>query len=586
MTKITAIELENFQSIERRTRIELRPITLLYGPNSAGKSSVFDAFELLQVLLDPAKFDQKKAADMVDRWARKPGNDQYRETTLAVEFPFDLGESWDPIGDLWRKSDNWAEGEVPTESPHFWFDGENEDFRARVDGKIVRIELTLKVIHRDTERHCFVSEFTIYLDDVLIAKLEKDKSAESEKDPEHLRLTESKDDSQLRWLTLDNTLEFIDPALTVRLVQLKDDSSSANFFTKVEDNYRIQQWVKSASLSPRKLIPDTFFGGAHIQGEREIVCSNVADIFFYFGAMLWSPLRDSPSLVHSDRRAPKPEEALTVVDLGLRGWWDESSFSPSSPAILLKSYARPLDEHYQDLAEVAHAELLLRTVKHDFWGGSHAAKHIAPVKSRAKVLDRVNHHLEQSLFTEKLYRLTCASTLMVPIDLREDDPWSYYALAQPAAVRLFLQDSTGQKVDLHDVGSGVPFVLPVLYAVSAQGFVGVQQPELHLHPALQSSLADVFIEELHREGCGQFVIETHSEHFLLRLLRRIRDTEKNKSLSEELKLTNDQIAVYYFDPQVGGGTFVSRQLVTPLGDFYNDWPRGFFSERNDDLFDE
>jgi predicted ATPase len=43
MTQITAIEMENFQSIERRTRIELRPITLLYGPNSAGKSTVFDA---------------------------------------------------------------------------------------------------------------------------------------------------------------------------------------------------------------------------------------------------------------------------------------------------------------------------------------------------------------------------------------------------------------------------------------------------------------------------------------------------------------------------------------------------------------
>jgi len=304
--------------------------------------------------------------------------------------------------------------------------------------------------------------------------------------------------------------------------------------------------------------------------------------------MLWGPLRKSPGLVHSDRRAPKPEEALTIVDLGLRGWWDESTFAPSSPAFLIKSNTRPLDEHYQDLAEVAHAELMLRTSTDDFWGGAHAAKHIDvdSVKSRAAVLDRVNHHLQKSLFTEKLYQLRCASTLMIPVDLREEDPWSYYALAQPAAVRLFLEDSTGSNVDLHDVGSGVPFVLPVLYSVSAQGFVGVQQPELHLHPALQSSLADVFIEEMHRDGSGQFLIETHSEHILLRLLRRIRDTEKDRCLSDDLKLTNDQIAVYYFDPQVGGGTFVSRQLVTPLGDFYNDWPRGFFSERNDDLFDQ
>mgnify|MGYP003338713161 CR=1 FL=1 len=61
MAQITAIELENFQSIERRTRIELKPITLLFGPNSAGKSAIFDALDLLRVLLDPNEFDENRA---------------------------------------------------------------------------------------------------------------------------------------------------------------------------------------------------------------------------------------------------------------------------------------------------------------------------------------------------------------------------------------------------------------------------------------------------------------------------------------------------------------------------------------------
>ncbi len=114
----------------------------------------------------------------------------------------------------------------------------------------------------------------------------------------------------------------------------------------------------------------------------------------------------------------------------------------------------------------------------------------------------------------------------------------------------------------------------------------IQQPELHLHPALQSSVADVFIEELNGDCAPQFIIETHSEHLLLRMLRRIRDVEKGQCLSKDLSLTNDQLAVYYFDPQVNEGTIVTRQLVTPLGDFYTDWPRGFFAERNRDLFDD
>jgi predicted ATPase len=590
MTKITAIELENFQAIERRTRIEFKPITLMYGPNSAGKSSIFDAIELLQTILDPSKFDQNKAADMLDRWARRPGSDGWRETTLAIEFPFvdlDTNDAWQDIGDIWRESSNWLAGDVPTDGPSFFIDPDDEVLLEKISSKTVRIELTLKVINKDAVKNCFISEFSVEIGGSLVAKLEK-----SAGDEDDLKAANSKDDKMIRWLTLDDELGFVSSSLMVRLLQLPKEFSPERLLSKkAVRGYRINQWVLSGSLSPRKIdLPSAMdFSLAYapyLEGEQRSICRNLNDTFFLLGAMLWAPLRKSPGLVHSDRRAPKPEEALTVVDLGLRGWWDESAFAPSSPAFLIKANARPLDGHYQYLAEVAHAELMLRTSTNDFWGGEHSAKYVEPVKSRAEILNRVNHHLQKSLFTEKLYQLTCASTLMVPVDLREDDPWSYYALAQPAAVRLFLQDSTGQKVDLHDVGSGVPFVLPVLYAVSAQGFIGVQQPELHLHPALQSSLADVFIEELHREGCGQFVVETHSEHFLLRLMRRIRNTEKGRSLSEDLKLTHDQIAVYYFDPQVGGGTFVSRQLVTPLGDFYNDWPRGFFSERNDDLFDE
>ncbi len=592
MTKITAIELENFQAIDKRVRIELKPITLLYGPNSAGKSSIFDAIELLQILLVPGKFDQKKASDMVERCARRPGKDGWRETGLAIEFPFQLWsnyqcdqppgehEIWDAIFDLWQGSGDIAEGQIETNGPCFIID--DVDLFKKLYGKTVRIALTLKVIDNTHLKKCFISEFSIYLGGTLIGKMEKISGENRE-----FKSVYGNSD-KLRWLTLDGELGFIDDPILIRLKRTpKKDFSQ--LFSKTEKSYRINLMVSSRSLSPRLIdLPDEmdYPQGIPRHGESLGICKNMSDIFFFFGAMLWAPLRKSPELVYADRRAPKPEEALTVVDLGLRGWWDESAFAPLSTTLLIKSFSKPIDKHYQYLAEVAHAELMLRTSKNISWGSPHAAEHIAWVKSRAETLDRVNHHLQKSLFTDKLYQLTCASTLMVPIDLREDNPWSYYALAQPATVRLFLQDSTGQKVDLHDVGSGIPFVLPVLYAVSAQGFICVQQPELHLHPALQSSLADVFIEELHREGCGQFLIETHSEHFLLRLLRRIRNTEKGKSLSEDLKLINDQIAVYYFDPQVGGGTFVSRQLVTPLGDFYNDWPRGFFSERNDDLFDE
>jgi predicted ATPase len=555
MTRISAIEIENFQSIQQHTRIDLKPITLLFGPNSAGKSSIFDALELLGILLDPTKFNNDLAKSKVDRWARRTSDDPVRKTFLAVEFPFNFVEFYE----LWGKDSNWPDNLIRTHHPKFYWDYEDSVKANELEGATVRIELHIEIINKAASTEAYLSECLISLKDLPLLRISKkhptDKTAEefTQISSDHLYCD--------RWLTVYDTLSYG--------FHESDNSSTV---------------LISTSLRPLSITKSSY---ANDLGEDpKGLCRIASDAFFYFGTILFMSKRDQPGIVMSDRRAPKPSEALTVVDLRLKGWWSRSSFSASSPASLLKSISNGLDEHYQGLAEITHAELLLRTASTDFWGSSHAAKHIEPIRNKARILDIVNHHLEKNLFSEKLYKLSCAATLMVPIDLNEEDPWSYYALAQPAAVRLFLKDGEGQNVDFHDVGSGIPFVLPILYAVACQGFVKVQQPELHLHPALQSSLADVFVEELNRSGSDQFLIETHSEHFLLRLLRRIRDSERNKCLSTEMKLTNKDLAVYYFDPQVSGGTVVTQQLVTPLGDFYTDWPRGFFAERNRDLFDE
>jgi len=385
-------------------------------------------------------------------------------------------------------------------------------------------------------------------------------------------------------LVVYDDLDFASSVLRSELLQLKSEESTF-ILRKKSDNYVFYCMVDSRSPSPLNVSVNDRMYRTHWKGAPQRIRQNACDVLFYFGTMLFRPLRGQPDTVKSDRRTPNPKEALTVVDLGLSGWWSRDIFSPSSPATLLLAASAGIDEHFRGLAEIAHAALVINAASNDSWGGKHATKNLAPIRNRSKLLERVNHHLEKNLFTEKLYKLRCASTAMVPIDLAEGDPVRYYILAQPAAVRLFLQDGSGHNVELQDVGSGIPFVLPILYAVACGGLVRIQQPELHLHPALQSSIADVFVEEINRDLNTQFIVETHSEHLLLRLLRRIRDVEKGQCISEDLKLANDQAAVYYFDPQLSGGTVVTRQLITPLGDFYTDWPRGFFAERNRDLFD-
>ncbi len=55
--RLTAIELENFKGIGPRQRIELKPITLLFGPNSAGKSTILQALHYVREILERKNVD-------------------------------------------------------------------------------------------------------------------------------------------------------------------------------------------------------------------------------------------------------------------------------------------------------------------------------------------------------------------------------------------------------------------------------------------------------------------------------------------------------------------------------------------------
>ena len=135
-----------------------------------------------------------------------------------------------------------------------------------------------------------------------------------------------------------------------------------------------------------------------------------------------------------------------------------------------------------------------------------------------------------------------------------------------------------------DVGIGISQVLPVLvHAYADEGkIVAIEQPEIHLHPALQAELGDVFIESALGERKNTFLLETHSEHLILRILRRVRETTE-KRLPEGMEpIKPEDISVIYVEP-TPNGSIVKHLTVTPDGDFAEPWPGGFFAERLEDL---
>ena len=140
-------------------------------------------------------------------------------------------------------------------------------------------------------------------------------------------------------------------------------------------------------------------------------------------------------------------------------------------------------------------------------------------------------------------------------------------------------------VSHRDVGIGVSQVLPVLVSAyaSENELLAIEQPEIHLHPALQAELGDVFLESALGDSGNTFLIETHSEHLILRILRRIRETTDGELPQGVPDVHPEHVAVLYVQPG-REDTEVLHIPVTADGEFERPWPNGFFAERAEELF--
>ncbi|MFF2050327.1 DUF3696 domain-containing protein [Leifsonia sp. NPDC058194] len=128
----------------------------------------------------------------------------------------------------------------------------------------------------------------------------------------------------------------------------------------------------------------------------------------------------------------------------------------------------------------------------------------------------------------------------------------------------------GRDRDLTTIGVGASQLLPILVAgISAPpgSIVFVEQPELHLHPSVQSRLADFF---LFARIDVRFVVETHSEYLITRIRRRIAEDRFRAAKLQVL-----------FAEQSSSATVVRNLTVSELGDF-DEWPAGFFDAQEDD----
>ena len=141
-------------------------------------------------------------------------------------------------------------------------------------------------------------------------------------------------------------------------------------------------------------------------------------------------------------------------------------------------------------------------------------------------------------------------------------------------------------VRVPDVGVGVSQVLPVVVATldpGRPGITAIEQPELHLHPRVQVELGDLFASRAAKGGI--FLIETHSEHLLLRFMKRMRQTYDGTVGNGTPKMRPEDIAVYFVEIEPDGDHTLIREMpLNERGDLVEAWPGGFFEEDLREIF--
>ncbi|WP_446745188.1 DUF3696 domain-containing protein [Silvibacterium acidisoli] len=135
---------------------------------------------------------------------------------------------------------------------------------------------------------------------------------------------------------------------------------------------------------------------------------------------------------------------------------------------------------------------------------------------------------------------------------------------------LFFTESVGyRETNITDSGFGASQVLPlIVQALTAptSSITIAEQPEIHLNPRLQYALADLFVDMATNDR--RVIVETHSDHLLLRLRRLI----------AQGRIDPAQVALYFVEKKDGISSIRDIPLQADGGIEQAAWPNGFFED--------
>lgn len=555
---ITAIAIENFKGIGKRIEIDLRPITLLFGVNSAGKSSIIHALQYAREIFERRNLDADQTAsggeliDLGGFGSFVHGHDRRQHVLIGLRFDLNGGSLPSYTHGIPHIAGTIIEEMEPLLHP----------------AQNAEVEVT--VGWSDLLASAFVSCYAVSINGVPLAKIDYQAGSPGctlSVNAQHPAFIKARNNTTI-WNWHPLSPEEIDEAETafgallgwaVHTRVIQGIGRAAAPYTEI------------VGLTGQKdALPDwdnalSFGGEWDVSPQIETEPDNPTEMVLYLA------------------------EALSEIVIGpgkvLKGMLDKLRYLGPLRQVPSRNYSPPRFRDTSSWASGLAAWDLLLKSQPEFvervqrWLGDrdklNTGYRVEP--KQFKELDQHQLTSLEGLFSRLSIDSDAESLKRLFMDLIESSPWGS---------RLALYDvESDVEVEPQDVGVGVSQLVPVVVAILDEhdGLTAIEQPELHLHPAVQVAIGDLLIEGMWQAQSRVLLVETHSEHVMLRLLRRVREASEGALPSEHPGLDPSQVNVVYVEKD-NSGVKVSPLRMDATGEFRDRWPKGFFDERAAELF--
>lgn len=551
---LTGLRIQNFKGIAGPIDIPIKPVTLLYGVNSAGKSSVLHSLHFIRGLLENYDLNptgSPYASDDIDLGGFLNLLHKHSfGSRMVLGYSLDLSSI--DLPEYGATSSISISDKLKDAYVEFGFSADYQDHSPTLDYYLVSLNGA----------------------DVALVMPDAVQSAAGKKRLAHINIRHPLLESAAKSVAKDTVAQVVDLELRKLIPRTEDDDDlDAELAGASQDEIKLRREERKRELEAEYK--------SHSE-HQDLLRYPVTG--FRNGLPRWGKVVSSPAF--DELFGDELDEGAEEVDL-----------LELTPGVLTELIVGPL-EVLRDLLVDSRAIGPLRAIpkrrlnldsvaNESGWYGGLAAWSRLNECSLAQLAE-VNTWLYDPSRLGTGYSLEREEFREVPLlylDAARSGPspdlnlnWAAVD-ALPITRRVWLVDTKNHvRVTPHDVGVGLSQLIPVVAAsVDSHGsLLLIEQPELHIHPRVQVGLGDLYLQSAAKFG-RNFLIETHSEALLLRMMKRIRQTHDGELPMDIPPASTDEIAVYLIQNE-GKGVAVMQMRINDRGEFLKPWPKGLFEE--------